>query len=65
MLTASQLLCLTTTAIQRLIVGILLKAASCMVLVMQKQERHWRGSFEEIVQLIDRGFKTAPLASGV
>ena len=30
-----------------------------------KQERHWRGSFEEIVQLIDRGFKTAPLASGV
>jgi hypothetical protein len=32
---------------------------------MQKQERHWRGSFEEIVHLIDRGFKTAPLASGV
>jgi hypothetical protein len=31
----------------------------------QKQERHWRSSFEEIVQLIDRGFKTAPLASGV
>jgi hypothetical protein len=30
-----------------------------------KEERHWRGSFEEIVQLIDRGFKTAPLASGV
>ena len=30
-----------------------------------KEERHWRGSFEEIVQLIDRGFKTTPLASGV
>ena len=31
----------------------------------EKQERHWRASFEEIVQLIDRGFKTSPLASGV
>jgi hypothetical protein len=63
--TASQLLCLTTTAIQRLIVAILLRAASLYGARDAKEERHWRGSFEEIVQLIDRGFKTAPLASGV
>jgi len=31
----------------------------------QNNERHWRGSLEEISQLIDRGFATAPLASGV
>jgi len=31
----------------------------------QNGERHWRGSFEEIGQLIDRGFGKAPLASGV
>ncbi len=28
-------------------------------------ERHWRGSYEEIVALIDRGFETAALASGL
>lgn len=28
-------------------------------------ERHWRASYEEIVSLIDRGFKTAALASGL
>lgn len=28
-------------------------------------ERHWRGSYEEIVSLIDRGFETAALASGL
>lgn len=31
----------------------------------QNSERHWRSSFQEIVQLIDRGFVTAPLASGI
>ena len=31
----------------------------------ENNERHWRGSFEEISQLIDRGFSSAPLASGV
>jgi hypothetical protein len=31
----------------------------------EKEERHWRASLEEINQLIERGFKTAPLASGV
>lgn len=31
----------------------------------QKNERHWRSSFEEMSQLIDRGFTTAPLASGI
>jgi hypothetical protein len=30
----------------------------------QDGERHWRSSYEEIVALIDRGFKTAAL-SGV
>jgi hypothetical protein len=28
-------------------------------------ERHWRGSFEEISSLIDRNFESAPLASGI
>jgi hypothetical protein len=28
-------------------------------------ERHWRGTYEEIVTLIHNGFATAPLASGV
>jgi hypothetical protein len=28
-------------------------------------ERHWRGSYEEIVTLIHNGFATAPLASGL
>lgn len=31
----------------------------------ENNERHWRGSFEEISSLIDRNFETAPLASGV
>lgn len=31
----------------------------------ENNERHWRGSLEEISQLIDRGFSSAPLASGV
>lgn len=31
----------------------------------QKGERHWRGSENEIVSLIDRKFATAPLASGI
>jgi hypothetical protein len=31
----------------------------------QDGERHWRASYEEIVSLIDRGFKTAALASGL
>jgi hypothetical protein len=30
----------------------------------QAGERHWRSSYEEIVSLIDRGFKTPALASG-
>lgn len=29
------------------------------------QERHWRGSYEEIGSLIDRNFEQAPLASGM
>ena len=29
------------------------------------QERHWRGSYQEIVSLIDRNFTEAPLASGM
>jgi hypothetical protein len=28
-------------------------------------ERHWRGSYEEIVSLIDRNFETPALASGL
>ena len=31
----------------------------------EKNERHWRGSFQEISQLIDRNFSTPPLASGI
>ena len=31
----------------------------------QEGERHWRGSYEEIVSLIDRGFEAAALASGL
>jgi hypothetical protein len=31
----------------------------------QAGERHWRGSYEEIVSLIDRRFETAALASGI
>lgn len=29
------------------------------------QERHWRGTYEEIKSLIDRNFQEAPLASGL
>jgi hypothetical protein len=29
------------------------------------KERHWRGSYEEIVALINRNFAEAPLASGL
>jgi hypothetical protein len=31
----------------------------------QTGERHWRSTYAEIVSLIDRGFETAALASGV
>jgi hypothetical protein len=31
----------------------------------QAGERHWRSSYEEIVSLIDRGFETTALASGL
>ena len=31
----------------------------------ENNERHWRSTLDEMVSLIERGFATAPLASGV